>query len=118
MHLTSRTQCRTANRGGYAVLLAIAILPVQSGCVRSTPLHDGFDRVRIQMSLTEVETILGKGEQIDGQYVPRASDGHGHAEKVIKGDKFYEWKDTSDEKVWIGFSHGRVVDKYMYQPAL
>ena len=72
----------------------------------------GYHRLRVGMTLSDVELILGRGTEIPERFVPieKPKGMGGPGTLVVHGDRFFEWRRGSLEIV-VGFRDGRVIEK-------
>jgi hypothetical protein len=100
-------------------LILGVLLAAVSCCVLFSILGIGFSwkyhyRIKIGLTLAEVENTLGPGEERKGP--PHTPDG-----SVIQGDVFYVWQDDpigGGSAIWLGFREGNVCDKWLWEPSL
>ena len=102
---------------GFAVLLSLcSTVGVLLDYLDGPISESNFNKVKIGMSLREVESILGPGKQIQADQVMRISrspdaQGNWNFHLVVDGDLFYEW-DQGDRAIELGTKHGKVCDKW------
>lgn len=100
-----------------SLLVAASILFVAGSAIffglrwlnRPTPLESALGRVRVGMTIAEVEAVLGPGTLVDS--VPWSG-----SQPVVRGDVFYRWTATAvyGEEAIVGFKDGAVVDKWYH----
>jgi hypothetical protein len=84
----------------------------------------GFSRIKIGMSLDEVEAILGPGEQISLEHVTQIPGSpyakrKGNLDLVVEGDEFFRWHNSKcGMEIQLGLRDGRVCDKWYWEPSL
>src|SRR5262245_8497153 len=103
-----------------AACLGLLVLPI-SCCVCCHTTGSFFElkyryRVKVGMTLAEVENILGPGERQESQ--PGMPDYKGGSIPVVQGDEFYVWKADDDLAIWVGLREGKVHDKWFWAPSL
>jgi hypothetical protein len=72
-------------------------------------------RVRVGMTLDEVEAVLGPGRKEEGP--PGTPDYKGGSVPLVRGEEFYVWERDGLE-IWVGLEDGKVCDKYFDFPSL
>jgi hypothetical protein len=94
-------------------LVVIASL-ILAQCRRGVISECNYGKIRPGMTVSEVEAILGSGQELEGKYVP-----YTHTGPVSSGERFFKWEDrTTARKVWVGIRSGRVCDKWYWEPSL
>jgi hypothetical protein len=104
VHAASR-----ARRGGIVAVLALCFL--MTGCVKSKVTKDNFDKIKNDMTLEDVEGILGKGDSVgDGSNVAGqfGVDVTGGAPPSSGVD--YVWE-SGKKSITVSFRGGKVVAK-------
>jgi hypothetical protein len=99
------------------ILLAGAILFVAGSaavfafrCAAYSAFERSCDRVRVGMTLAEVEAVLGPGERVTA--VPQMG-----VRPVVGGDVFYRWAAVPrgyPEMMYVGFCGGVVCDTWYH----
>ncbi len=69
-------------------------------------------RLETGMTRLEVEAIMGEGNRLPVNEVPRLGN-----RPAVFGDEFYTWSDQRGT-VYVGFEHGRLVSKWYWEPSL
>ncbi len=98
-----------ARRGALVVVLALCFL--LTGCVKSKVTKDNYDKIKNDMTLAEVEAILGKGEAVgDGSNVAAqvGVDVTGGAAPSNTVD--YVWE-SGNKSITVTFRGGKVTFK-------
>ncbi len=72
-------------------------------------------RVRVGMTVGEVEAILGRGER--QEWVGWTPDGEGGMVPFVRGDEFLLWEEDGLE-IWTGIRDGKVCDKQFWASSL
>jgi hypothetical protein len=87
------------------------------------PFHAKYSQIKFGMSLQDVEEILGHGDVLDKEKVPKTPDFSKPKDNrlvaVVNGDQFYIWHDRQKySNIILGFVDGRVFDKRFWEPSL
>jgi hypothetical protein len=94
--------------------LVVITFLILAQCRRGVISECNYGKIRLGMTVSEAEAILGSGRELEGEYVPRT-----HTGPVISGDRFFKWEDgTTARAVWVGIRSGRVCDKWYWEPSL
>jgi hypothetical protein len=108
----------------YWGILLVALMIVAFIAYRGT-IWGKYHRIRSGMTLAEVEAIMGPGQRISREYVPRVPpyvkpQQGGDFATVVDGDEFYEWNylRTNGPAIYVGFRDGKVSDKHWLQLGL
>jgi hypothetical protein len=89
--------------GCTTLLVAMSVVCIWSGLFSTVVTWVNCHRVKIGMSLSEVESIFGRGEKEPG--APGGTKG-----AVVQGDDIYRWYANGVE-MYVGLSDGRVCDR-------
>lgn len=71
-------------------------------------------RIRIGMTLSEAESVLGSATKEQAQPGLRYDDG---IRAAVQGDEFYVWE-RSGMEIWVGVRDGKICDKWFDFPSL
>jgi hypothetical protein len=97
-----------------------------------------YDKIAVGMTLSEVETLIGPGTEIDRSSLPKTHrlKAGVHPNRVgpqvtvvdhdlfeivpvVDGDVFHRWTENGGGSyVILGFRNGRVCDKWYWEPSL
>jgi hypothetical protein len=90
-------------RAGRALVLLVVCLSLAACGGESNPrvTIDNVDKVRMGMTVRQIEDILGPGEEIQPRQVPAFSS-PGLAKKWLR------WQDD-DNRVYVGFENGKAI---------
>jgi hypothetical protein len=92
------------HRGQWLSLLVLVGVVWAAGCSQSKDFSDeDWNRVKLGMSLEEVEKILGKGEKIQQSEYTNFP---GH----VQADTFRRWK-SGNKTSWAAFQNDKLVAK-------
>ncbi|MEX2219631.1 MAG: hypothetical protein WD749_12830 [Phycisphaerales bacterium] len=95
-------------RAGLIALAAAALLA--AGC-ESSVTQENYDRVNLGMSLLEVQSVLGEGEQdTTGGFTIGAGGTMGSSSSTTSRRQGYTWKE-GDRQILVEFMDGKVVTK-------
>jgi hypothetical protein len=75
------------------------------------------DRIRVGMTLEDVESLLGPGEELPVRLVPKSEkrtvDGH-VTTMIVEGERFFRWYGELTT-VYIGFKDNKVYEKKCFE---
>jgi hypothetical protein len=75
--------------------------------------YRNYNKIKIGMTMDQAVLILGPSQELGRTYVPRDRRG-----LVIKGERFFMWKDTTTGKtVWVGVENKIICDKFYWEPS-
>ncbi len=97
-----------------ALVTLVVIAPlILAECRTGVISECNFEKIRLGMTVSEAEAILGSGQELEGKYVPYTDTG-----PVINGDRFFKWEGgTTARAVWVGIRNGRICDKWYWEPS-
>lgn len=95
-------------------------------CPVGEATYCNYKKIKIGMSLTDVESFLGPGEEIEPAVVPKYTDFSEDDPKkrlkpVVTGDIYYRWFVGSPymgTRIIVGLERGRVSSKNYREPSL
>jgi hypothetical protein len=100
------------------VLVSATALALVCFLIYRSTIWGRYNRIKVGMSLREVQTLLGPGEPVQRAHVPQVPpyvkpEVNGECAPVVDGDVFYAWyaSATGDGVIYIGFCNGHVCDK-------
>jgi hypothetical protein len=102
--------------GSVAALVVLVIgFLILAPCQRGIVTECNYGKVKIGMRVSEVEAILGPGEEVELKYVPTVPPWG----PVISGEKFFSWEDhMKSRSIWVGVRSGKVCSKRYFAPSL
>lgn len=115
-----------------AIALALASFTFLASRDTGKLTRRNYDRIQLGMTLNDVESILGQGEDVSGRFgaVKRGDKTYQwEVPHIVQGEKAYKWEEWSirsngtfnykygERTIYVGFQDGKVCDKDYWQPS-
>jgi hypothetical protein len=107
---------------GFLAFAVVVLVLYRTFCPPGQVCRCNYRRVQVGMTVADVESLLGPGQEIPEEEVPGVPAyvkpmRKGRSAPIIEGDLFYRWDDGYTE-VYVGFKGHRVHEKVWLEPSL